>query len=56
MASGADVTDADLGYAIIKSVELQIGGTKIDKHYGRWMYLWNELSSDSNGDTALIQL
>ena len=43
-ASGADVTDADLGYAIIKSVELQIGGTKIDKHYGRWMHVWSQLT------------
>ena len=50
-ASGASGTN--IGYELIKSVELQIGGTKIDKHYGRWMYLWNELSSDSNKDTAL---
>jgi hypothetical protein len=50
-ASGTSGTN--IGYELIKSVELQIGGTKIDKHYGRWMYLWNELSSDSNGDTAL---
>ena len=50
-ASGTSGTN--IGYELIKSVELQIGGTKIDKHYGRWMYLWNELSSDSNKDTAL---
>jgi len=49
-ASGASPTN--VGYELIKSVELQIGGTKIDKHYGRWMYLWNELSSDSNNDVA----
>jgi len=42
-ASG-DVTKKDLGYAIIKSVELQIGGTKIDKHYGRWMHVWSQLT------------
>ena len=47
----ADTVD-NIGYNLIKSVELQIGGTKIDKHYGRWMYLWNELSSDVNNDTA----
>ena len=50
-ATGTSGTN--IGYELIKSVELQIGGTKIDKHYGRWMYLWNELSSDSNKDTAL---
>ena len=42
-ASGAVVTD--LGYNMIKSVELQIGGTKIDKHYGKWMYVWHKLTS-----------
>ena len=29
---------------LINSVELQIGGTKIDKHYGRWMHIWGDLS------------
>ena len=43
-ASGGDLTTTDLGYAIIKSVELQIGGTKIDKHYGRWMHVWSQLT------------
>ena len=33
-----------VGYAMIKSVELQIGGTKIDKHYGIWLQIWLELS------------
>jgi len=50
--TGTTTTAADIGYNLIKSVELQIGGTKIDKHYGRWMYLWNELSSNSNNDVA----
>ena len=40
----------DPGYSMIKSVELQIGGTKIDKHYGRWMHLWGDLSRPSNQD------
>ena len=37
----------DLGYALINSVELQIGGTKIDKHYGRWMHIWSQLTKSS---------
>ena len=49
-ASGEVATD--LGYEMIKSVELQIGGTKIDKHYGKWMYVWNQLSSTSEKATA----
>ena len=47
-----------LGYAMINSVELQIGGTKIDKQYGMWMHLWDELtrSRDHNSShNAMIE-
>lgn len=33
-----------LGHALIKSIEVQIGGSKIDKHYGIWMDIWYELT------------
>ena len=33
-----------VGLALIKYVEVEIGGQRIDKHYGEWMYLWNELT------------
>jgi len=33
-----------LGHALIKSVELEIGGQRIDKHYGEWLHIWNELT------------
>tara|TARA_B100000886_G_scaffold339313_1_gene304409 strand:- start:1600 stop:2775 length:1176 start_codon:yes stop_codon:yes gene_type:complete len=42
----------DVGNALIKSVELQIGGTKIDKHYGTWMHVWGQLSRSNNLDDA----
>lgn len=32
-----------LGYALIKSVEIEIGGHVIDKQYGEWLGIWNEL-------------
>ena len=48
--------NADLGYALINSVELQIGGTKIDKHYGRWMHIWSQLTRHGEHDTAQAQL
>ena len=42
----ANVAGADdwLAYSMIKSVELEIGGQRIDKQYGDWMYIWNELT------------
>ena len=33
-----------LGHLVIKDVELEIGGQPIDKHYGDWMHIWNELT------------
>jgi hypothetical protein len=28
----------------LKTIELEIGGQRIDKHYSEWLYIWNELS------------
>ena len=28
----------------IKNVEIEIGGQRIDKHYGDWLHIWNELT------------
>jgi hypothetical protein len=33
-----------VGFAILKEVELKIGGQLIDKHSGQWMNLWTELT------------
>ena len=33
-----------LGHILVKSVELEIGGQRIDKHYGDWLHIWNELT------------
>lgn len=33
-----------LGHALIKNVEVEIGGQKIDKHYGEWLHIYNELT------------
>lgn len=33
-----------LGHAIIKEVSINIGGTRIDTHYGTWLDIWYELA------------
>ena len=33
-----------IGFAIIKMVEIEIGGQTVDKQYGEWMHIWHELS------------
>ena len=36
------------GDKLIKDVELEIGGQKIDKHYQEWLQVWAELSTSSS--------
>ena len=33
-----------LGHVLVKNVEVEIGGQRIDKHYGDWLHIWNELT------------
>ena len=33
-----------VGHILLKSVEIEIGGQRIDKHYGDWLHIWNELT------------
>jgi hypothetical protein len=33
-----------IGHILIKTVEVEIGGQRIDKHYGDWLHIWNELT------------
>ena len=34
-----------VGFALLRSVELRIGGQMIDRHTSTWMYLWSELTT-----------
>ena len=34
----------NFGQRLLKTVELEIGDQRIDKHYSEWLYIWNELS------------
>lgn len=46
-----------IGYAIIKSIKLNIGGKIIDEHTNDWLYIWNELTtskSKKNGYNKMI--
>ena len=33
-----------LGHVLVKNVEVEIGGQRMDKHYGTWLHIWNELT------------
>jgi hypothetical protein len=33
-----------VGHVLVKSVEVEIGGQRMDKQYGDWLHIWNELT------------
>jgi len=41
-----------LGYAMIESVKIEVGGSKIDEQYGDWLNVWNELTRNTSHDRA----
>jgi hypothetical protein len=36
-----------VGHTMIRNIELEIGGQRIDKHYGDWLHIWNELTQSA---------
>ena len=36
-----------IGEQVVNQVEIEIGGQRIDRHYGDWMHLWNQLTMSS---------
>jgi hypothetical protein len=46
------VTSANYGHRLMKDVELEIGGQRIDRHYGHWMSVWSQLTESNPTGTA----
>jgi hypothetical protein len=42
-----------IGHRLIKVVELEIGGQRIDRQFGDWMQIWTQLSQDAGTVAAL---
>ena len=40
------------GSTLVKEVELEIGGQRIDRHYTEWNQVWEELSTDESKAVA----
>jgi hypothetical protein len=47
---------ANLGHAMIDEVELEIGGTRIDRQYGQWMEIWHQLARNPQHDRGYDQM
>ena len=45
-----------VGFCLLKSVELRVGGQQIDKHYASWMHIWTELTHTTDQKALLDKL
>jgi hypothetical protein len=58
MIGGTDTSKScnRIGFALLKEVELRVGGQLIDKHTGTWMNLWTELTHTNDQKILLDNL
>ena len=45
-----------VGHALIRNVDIEIGGQRIDRHYGLWLDIWDELTQDSEKKIGYNQM
>ena len=45
-----------IGYNLIETIELYMGGTLIDRHTGEWLYIKNELYQNEDKKRAVYQM
>ena len=43
-AGGTVAWTRNVGNCLLDNIEMEIGGQRIDKHYGDWLNIWNELT------------
>lgn len=41
-----------LGHALIRQVQVEIGGQRIDQQYGTWLEIWNDLTQTSEKENG----
>jgi hypothetical protein len=44
LTGGTQAWVENVGHTLIKEVEIEIGGMRIDRHYGQWLHIWSELT------------
>lgn len=45
-----------IGHALVKKIEIDIGGTRIDKQYGTWLDIWYELARQGDHDRGYAKM
>ena len=44
------------GHQLIQQVEVEIGGQRIDRHYGDWMHIWCQLTMDAGQERGYYKM
>ena len=45
-----------LGERIIKYVDIEIGGQRIDRHYGEWLHIWSQLTLSAGQEKSYKEM
>jgi hypothetical protein len=45
-----------VGQYLLKKIDLEIGGQLIDRHFGDWLHIWNELTLPAGKTRAYLEL
>ena len=43
-----------IGEQLVAQVEVEIGGQRIDRQYGDWMHIWNQLTLSAKEQTGWL--
>ena len=53
--TGPQTVGANIGHAILDSITIEVGGQQIDRHYGKWLTIWNYLTeSNPTGEQGAL--
>jgi hypothetical protein len=45
-----------VGHNLVRNIEVEIGGQRIDKHYGDWLHIWNELTRPAGKQAGYAEM
>ena len=46
----------EIGHALVKSVEVEIGGQRVDKQYSDWLSIWQQLTQEAGAAAAYANM
>jgi hypothetical protein len=45
-----------LGHILLREIEVHIGGTMVDRHYGLWLHVWNEMTQSAGHHAGYMNM